>query len=180
MVNHATDERVDVAVELVEEVKRYCAAIEQDADGFRSKAGRIFPSPVCWLNILLRLPSIMMLLGSKNMSATYSRYPQSCENFGTVQECVMMHIMRPAGKSDRLLTKNILQPTEERLRFILNQTLHLLPGKDIPESRQAAADELTDEFLLLAALGDYDGIVILKIWYLTVTKKVSVCASTNE
>ena len=159
VVNHATDERVDVAAELVEEVKQYCASIEQDADGFRSKAGRIFPEP----SVLAEHPATIAIdhdvAGVEEyVGDLFSRYPQSCENFGTVQECVMMHIMRPAGKTDRLLTKNILQPTEDRLRFILDQTLHLLPGKDIPESRQVAADELTDEFLL-AALGDYDGIV---------------------
>ena len=79
-------------------------------------------------------------------------------NFGTQDECIMMHIMRPAGKTDRLLTQNILQPTEARLRIILDETLHLLPGKDIPESREQMADETTD-VLLLDALGDYDGIV---------------------
>jgi hypothetical protein len=66
--------------------------------------------------------------------------------------------MRPAGKTDRLLTTNILGPTEDRLRFILKATLSLLPGNDIPESRDNKADEETDS-KLLNALGDYDGIV---------------------
>lgn len=69
-----------------------------------------------------------------------------------------MHVMRPAGKSDRIITQSILRPTEERLRLVLDATLHLLPQRTIPESRDASDNEETD-LALLQALGDYDGIV---------------------
>ena len=159
VINHANGNVVEVDSSLVEEVKVYCTGIEPDLDGLRSKAGRVYPDPV----VLAEHPASLRvdhdLAGVEEyVEDLFERYPVSSANFGNLGECIMMHVMRPAGKTDRLLTQNILRPTQERLRIILDETLHLLPGKDIPESRQQMADETTD-VLLLDALGDYDGIV---------------------
>ena len=159
VVNHATDKSVMIDPALVTEIKDYCAAIDLDGDGLRNKAGRVYPNP----EVLTEHPAALRVDHDEEGVAEYiadlfSRYPQSCRNFALRDESMMMHIMRPAGKTDRLLTQNILRPTENRLRIILDNTLHLLPGKDIPESREQLADETTDN-LLLDALGDYDGIV---------------------
>ncbi len=159
VVNHATDKAVTIDPALVTEIQDYCSAVELDSDGLRSKAGRVYPAP----EVLTEHPAMLRIDHDEEGVAEYiadlfSRYPQSCKNFALRDESIMMHIMRPAGKTDRLLTQNILRPTESRLRIILDNTLHLLPGKDIPESREQLADETTDN-LLLDALGDYDGIV---------------------
>ena len=159
VINHATGKAIEVDSSLVSEINNYCAAVEIDSDGLRSKAGRVYPNP----EMLSKHPASLRVDHDEAGVAEYiadlfTRYPHSCENFGLRDECIMMHVMRPAGKTDRLLTKNVLRPTEARLRLILDQTLHLLPGKDIPESREQLADETTDN-LLLDALGDYDGIV---------------------
>ena len=74
----------------------------------------------------------------------------------SVQECLMMHIMRPAGKNGSFIDKKYFKTKSAYDLFLIRPCIYF--RKDIPESRQAAADELTDEFLL-AALGDYDGIV---------------------
>lgn len=159
VINHANDQVINVDPTLLQEIKDYCAAVDVDIDGQRSKSGRVYPDP----ELLSEHPAILRVehdqLGVTDYVADlFERYPVSSSNFGTQDECIMMHIMRPAGKTDRLLTQNILRPTEARLRIILDETLHLLPGKDIPESREQMADETTD-VLLLDALGDYDGIV---------------------
>lgn len=159
VVNHATDAVVSVDSALIADIQNYCGAIDLDEGGLRQKAGKVYPDPM----VLKEHPTL--LCKAKDYSAVedyvsdlFIRYPRSCEKFGSSQECFMMHVMRPAGKTDRLLTQNILGPTEQRLRYILDQTLHLLPGKDIPESREEDADETTDG-LLLDQLSDYDGIV---------------------
>lgn len=159
VINHATGQVILPDATLIDEIKTYCAAVEVDIDGLRSKAGRVYPDP----ELLSVHPASLRvnhdLEGVTEYVADLSeRYPVSLSNFGSLDECIMMQIMRPAGKTDRLLTQNILRPTEARLRTILAETLHLLPGKDIPESREQLADETTD-VLLLDALGDYDGIV---------------------
>ncbi len=159
VVNHANDQLIEPAPVLLQQIADYCASIELDDDGLRSKSGRVYPDPEPLAGHPARqrhehdYDSI-----SEYVDELFERYPRSGSNFGSADECKMMHIMRPAGKTDRLLTQNILGPTEARLRAILDQTLHLLPGRDIPESRMKSADEKTD-ILLLDALGDYDGIV---------------------
>lgn len=157
--NYATGQRIRPVTEMVEEISDFCRAIEADIDGKRVHAGNVYPEP----GELGGHPSAHTEAEDYDLIRDYidelfRRYPQSCAKFGSREECFALHVMRPAGKTDRLLTRNILGPTEARLRFILDNTLNLLPARDIPESRSPTADEQTDE-LLLDALGNYDGIV---------------------
>lgn len=159
VINHATSERILPATALVDQVIAYCEAIAKDEDGQRVRAGMVYPEP-CVLNEhpTTQVRSDDYELFQDYIAELFRRYPQSCANYGSEAECFVLHVMRPAGKTDRLVTQNILGPTEAQLRFILDSTLHLLPNRDVPESRSREADEATDE-LLLDALGDYDGIV---------------------
>ncbi|MBT8139601.1 MAG: hypothetical protein KJP25_07520, partial [Gammaproteobacteria bacterium] len=162
LVNHADGARIAPTQALVDDVQQYCAAIALDDDGLRTHAGRVYPEP----ESLQQHPTkgkapqgdTELVEAQEYFSDLFQRYPHSCENFGSESECVLMHVMRPAGKSDRLITQSILRPTEARLRALLDATLHLLPQRTIPESRELHGDEETD-LALLRALGDYDGIV---------------------
>ena len=159
VVDHSTQRKVEVAQELIEEVKSYCSAIEPDLNGFRIKAGKHFPEPI----VISEHPSLNVQDAQLQASEDYvrdlaNRYPESVARFGSVEECVMMQVMRPAGNQERLLTRNILEPTEQRLRTLLDETLHLLPAQRIPEARDREDNEITD-LALLDLLGDYEGIV---------------------
>lgn len=157
--NYATGEVVTVNQLLIDQIKRYCAQIPLDLHGRRTHAGKVFPEP----EVLSRHPSTEvhddeLIEAREYVAELNTRYPESVARFGSVAECEMMQVMRPAGKTDRLLTHNILGPTETRLRLLLDMTLHLLPAKVIPESRSAENNEETD-IALLRGLGDYEGIV---------------------
>jgi len=159
--NYANDDKIVPSDSLIEEINEYCNAIEPDVDGKRVNAGMIYPNPGRIAEGKHPTESVIEEdydLFEDYINELHRLYPHSSNNYGSHDECFVLHVMRPAGKTDRLLTTNILQPTEDRLRFILKVTLSLLPGNDIPESRDRAADEQTDS-KLLNALGDYDGIV---------------------
>jgi len=159
IINYANQQRIAVDSQLVKKIQAYCAAIAIDLNGRRSKAGKIYPEP----ELLAQHPSTLANEYDYQEAKAYveelvSRYPESVERFGSVEQCVMMHVMRPAGNNERLLTHNVLGPTERQLRFLLHCTLHLLPAQTVPESRQQSQNEETD-IALLQALGDYEGIV---------------------
>ena len=160
VINHATGEKVQVAGELVDEVVAYCRDIEPDFEGRRVKSGKVYPEP----EVSTEHPSRRVRGETYRQSQEYveelaSRYPESVKRFGTHEECVMMQEMRPAGNdAERLLTRNILTPAEEGLRFLLETTLQLLLGGVVPEARDPSDDEITD-ITLLDLLGDYEGIV---------------------
>jgi oxaloacetate decarboxylase alpha subunit len=155
------DDRIVPSDILITEINEYCGNIEPDIDGKRRKTGMIYPNPGRIAQDKHPTESVIEEdydLYEDYINELHRLYPHSSNNYGSHDECFVLHVMRPAGKTDRLLTTNILGPTEDRLRFILKATLSLLPGNDIPESRDAKADEQTDS-KLLNALGDYDGIV---------------------
>ena len=159
--NYATGTVVEPDQTLVDDIDQYCEAITPNADGRRFHAGSVYPNPGRLVDDIH--PTTLAKeedydLVEDYVGQLFKRYPGSCSNYGTEQQCFVLHIMRPAGKTDRLLTHNILGPTEERLRKILEATLSHLPAMDIPESRDRNADESTDQ-LLLDALGDYEGVV---------------------
>ena len=159
VVNHASTEKIEVQAGLVEEVKSYCEAIDDDPLAGRVKAGKVFPEP----KVLDQHPSIDISVEPYELAKEYveelsSRYPESVARFGSIEECTMMQVMRPAGNSERLLTRNILAPTEHRLRELLTETLSLLPQGMIPESRNSRDNEETDVGLL-DLLGGYEGII---------------------
>lgn len=161
VTNYATGDTIVPSDGLVTEINDYCNNIELDASGKRVKAAMEYPNPGRISEG--KHPSELAVEQDYDLFEDYVNelhrlYPQSCNNYGSHDECFVLHVMRPAGKTDRLLTNNILGPTEDRLRFILKVTLSLLPGNDIPESRDPKADEETDS-KLLNGLGDYDGIV---------------------
>lgn len=159
--NYATGNTIVPSESLINEINDYCDNIEPDIDGKRINGVTVYPNPG-------RISEHEHPSGSATeedydlfedyVNEIQRLYPHSSNNYGSHDECFVLHVMRPAGKTDRLLTRNILGPTEDRLRFILKVTLSLLPGNDIPESRDYKADEQTDS-KLLNALGDYDGIV---------------------
>lgn len=159
--NYATGDTIVPSQDLITEINDYCTNIEPDINGKRINGVIAYPNPGRVNES--EHPSELAAEEDYDLFEDYVNeihrlYPQSSNNFGSHDECFVMHVMRPAGKTDRLLTRNILGPTEDRLRFILNVTLSLLPGNDIPESRDYKDDEKTDS-KLLNALGDYDGIV---------------------
>ena len=161
VINYANDEKIIPSDTLISEINDYCNDIEPDIDGKRINAGMVYPNPGRIAENKHPTESIIEEdydLFEDYINELHRLYPHSSNNYGSHDECFVLHVMRPAGKSDRLLTTNILGPTEDRLRFILKVTLSLLPGNDIPESRDRKADEQTDS-KLLNALGDYDGIV---------------------
>lgn len=159
--NYATDDTIVPSETLINEINDYCTNIEPDINGKRMNGAMVYPNPG---RISKEThPSELATEDDYDLFEDYVTelhrlYPHSSNNYGSHDECFVLHVMRPAGKTDRLLTNNILGPTEDRLRFILKVTLSLLPGNDIPESRDPKADEETDS-KLLNALGDYDGIV---------------------
>lgn len=159
--NYATDDTIVPSDNLINEINEYCSNIEPDIDGKRINGVTVYPNP--GRIATGKHPTQSAIEEDYDLFEDYVNelhrlYPHSSNNYGSHDECFVLHVMRPAGKTDRLLTKNILRPTEDRLRFILKVTLSLLPGNDIPESRDGKADEKTDS-KLLNALGDYDGIV---------------------
>ncbi len=159
VVNHATGKKVHCQQSLIDEVSEYCAGIEVDPLNGRVKAGKVFPEP----ELVQQHPSQDIsddeyLLSQEYVRELTSRYPESVARFGSDGECAMMQVMRPAGNSERLLTRNILSPTEERLRRLLKETLGLLPMQMIPESRDRSDNEETD-IALLSLLGGYEGII---------------------
>jgi len=159
--NYATDETIVPSQSLVNEINEYCSSIEPDVAGKRINGVTVYPNPGRIAKD--KHPTASAIEEDYDLFEDYVNeihrlYPHSSNNYGSHDECFVLHVMRPAGKTDRLLTTNILRPTEDRLRFILKGTLSLLPGNDIPESRDYKADEETDS-KLLNALGDYDGIV---------------------
>ncbi|MBT1450164.1 hypothetical protein KJ365_04670 [Glaciecola sp. XM2] len=159
--NYATGETIVPSESIITEINEYCNNIEPNHDGKRINGITVYPNPgrISDETHPSQLASEEDFdLFEDYVNEIHRRYPHSSDNFGSHDECFVLHAMRPAGKTDRLLTINILRPTEDRLRFILKVTLSLLPGNDIPESRDREADEETDS-KLLNALGDYDGIV---------------------
>jgi oxaloacetate decarboxylase alpha subunit len=159
--NYATGDTIVPSDSIITEINEYCSSIEPDIDGKRISGALVYPNPGRISED--KHPSELASEEDYDLFEDYVNeihrlYPHSSNNYGSHDECFVLHVMRPAGKTDRLLTRNILGPTEDRLRFILKVTLSLLPGHDIPESRDRAADEETDS-KLLNALGDYDGIV---------------------
>ncbi|WP_371193457.1 hypothetical protein [Glaciecola sp. SC05] len=161
VTNYATGNKIVPSESLIAEIDEYCNSIEVDANGKRVNGTMVYPNPGRISED--KHPSELATEEDYDLFEDYVNeihrlYPHSSNNFGSHDECFVLHVMRPAGKTDRLLTRNILGPTEDRLRFILKVTLSLLPGNDIPESRDYNADEKTDS-KLLNALGDYDGIV---------------------
>jgi oxaloacetate decarboxylase alpha subunit len=161
VTNYATGDKIVPSESIITEINEYCNNIEADINGKRVTNGMVYPNPGRISDD--KHPSELATeedydLFEDYVSEIHRLYPHSSNNFGSHDECFVLHVMRPAGKTDRLLTNNILGPTEDRLRFILKVTLSLLPGNDIPESRDSKADEQTDS-KLLNALGDYDGIV---------------------
>jgi oxaloacetate decarboxylase alpha subunit len=159
VVNHANGQHIAVDPRLVEQIQSYCKTISLDLNGRRSKSGKIYPEP----EVLEQHPSTLANSQDYREAQAYvdelvSRYPESVQRFGSIEQCVMMHVMRPAGNNERLLTHNVLGPTERHLRFLLQRTLHLLPARTVPEARQETLNEETD-IALLKALGDYEGIV---------------------
>ncbi len=170
--NYATGSPVTPAEELIDDVKQYCADIDIDEDGLRFKAGLVYPHPeVLDVHPTTRVVEEDNELIEDYIAELFRRYPESCRRYGSEEECFVLHVMRPAGKTDRLLTRNILGPTEDRLRFVLDATLHLLPGRGVPESRDDTDREATDN-MLLDAMGDYEGVVdIIKDLVLSGTKE---------
>lgn len=161
VTNYATGEIIKPDKALVDDINQYCGLMAEHSQQQKTQADNLYPKPGA-LAADIHPTSLAKEedydLIKDYISELFKRYPKSCANYANQQECFVLHIMRPAGKTDRLLTQNILGPTEKRLRIILDDTLNLLPGKDIPESRDHHDDELTDQSLL-TALGDYDGIV---------------------
>lgn len=159
VIDHATGSKVVVSQTLIDEVIEYCESIELDLNGLRIKAGREFPEPIIRkIHPSLDVDDHSLHLAEEYVAELASRYPESVARFGTTEECVMMQVMRPAGNNERLLTRNILEPTEQRLRLLLDKTLHLLPSQKIPEARDKLDNETTD-LALLNLLGDYEGII---------------------
>ena len=159
--NYATGDKIVPSDTLINEINDYCNNIEPDINGKRISGVTVYPNPGRIAEDKHPTESAIEEdydLFEDYVNELHRLYPHSSNNYGSHDECLVLHVMRPAGKTDRLLTKNILRPTEDRLRFILKVTLSLLPGNDIPESRDPKADEQTDS-KLLNALGDYDGIV---------------------
>ncbi len=170
--NYATGEPLQPAGELIDDVIEYCSNIDIDEDGLRVKAGVVYPQPeILDVHPTTRVVEEDSELIEDYIAELFRRYPESCRRYGSEEECFVLHVMRPAGKTDRLLTRNILGPTEDRLRFVLDATLHLLPGRGVPESRDDTDREATDN-LLLDAMGDYEGVVdIIKDLVLSGTKE---------
>lgn len=159
VINHANNEIIEPSERLVNEIKIYCEKIKPDEQGKRKYAGRFYPEPF----VLEKHPTETVESNSYDeeliaINDLYEKYPESCNLYGTKEECYILQVMRPAGNNHRLVTQNILHPTEERLRYILQQTLNLLPDNRLPQSRKKDGDEETD-LLLLERLGDYDGII---------------------
>lgn len=161
VINHATGKKIEVAAELVDDVIAYCKDIEPDFEGRRIKSGKEFPAPVVSdEHPSGRVDNETYLQSQDYVKELASRYPESVRRFGSHEECVMMQEMRPAGNdAERLLTRNILSPAEEGLRFLLETTLQLLPSGIVPEARDPSDNETTD-ITLLDLLGDYEGIVV--------------------
>lgn len=158
-INHATGEKIKVANELVNEVVDYIKAIEPNDFSERIKSGKHYPEP----RLRATHPSLTsddteLVQAEEYVAELASRYPESVERFGSLAECTMMQVMQPAGNNERLLTRNILGPTEQRLRLLLARTLYLLPAQRIPEAREQSDNETTD-FALLDLLGNYEGII---------------------
>lgn len=171
VIDYVTQTKVAIDPQLVEEVLDYCRGIEPDADGTRIKAGKPFPEPELTETHPSQFDDNQELQNAEYYVAELSqRYPDSVQRFGSLDECVMTQVMRPAGNNERLLTRNILEPTEHRLRLLLDETLHLLPWQRIPEARDQQDNEVTD-LALLDLLGDYEGIVSNIKSFITHTRK---------
>jgi len=159
VINHVNNQKITIDSSLVDEIIKYCAAIDVDPFAGRVKSGKVYPEPKLIDHHPSEGVSDQLYSDAKEyIEELAMRYPESVKRFGRIEECIMMQVMRPAGNTERLLTRNILAPTETRLRELLLETLSLLPLATVPESREPLDNEQTD-IDLLSLLGGYEGIV---------------------